>query len=345
MSNRSRLLLLSGPGGAGTTSLVAATARALADEGLRSHVVDASVRDAPNPEVVAGIRSSIGRVLHELGADPLHVAAWSGLPCVAHLSTLREVLVALADPQVDAVIVDCGPLERARELIETPAVVVRLLDAALTPRMAMWRSPGEPDSESTVFEGFSDARHEVRRMQKSLSHPDTVARLVTTADASAVTRTLAAVSTMCLLGVGTDGVIVNRFTPEHDEQVSRLRKELDGLSMWTSTTALRPSPDERSALGPLSRRRVLSEDALTLTERGDDYVLEVPIMGAASARAMVGRLADDLVVTINGAHRWLALPAVLRRCIAVEARRGDHGLTVRFTPDPAVWRQPAGTAL
>ena len=41
----------------------------------------------------------------------------------------------------------------------------------------------------------------------------------------------------------------------------------------------------------------------------------------------------------DGVSRWIDLPPVLRRCLSVEALRTNDGLSVRFVPDPATWRQ------
>ncbi len=159
MSSRSPLLLFSAARGADASAVCAATAGVLSSEGLRVVMIDATDVTTFNPAAAASLRESIGRVMSELGADPVHAAAWASAPGVSHLSVLRSALDALADPQADAVILDCGSLTRARELVEVPSVLVRLLDAALTPRMAMWRS--RVDDRPTVFEALSGLRHEL----------------------------------------------------------------------------------------------------------------------------------------------------------------------------------------
>ncbi|MEO9221622.1 MAG: ArsA family ATPase, partial [Mycobacteriaceae bacterium] len=51
----------------------------------------------------------------------------------------------------------------------------------------------------------------------------------------------------------------------------------------------------------------------------------------------LGRIDDDLLVTVADERRRMALPAVLRRCTVVDAELVADGLLVRFRPDPAVW--------
>jgi len=51
----------------------------------------------------------------------------------------------------------------------------------------------------------------------------------------------------------------------------------------------------------------------------------------------LGRVDDDLIISVGGLRRRVRLASVLRRCTVVDAnlRRGE--LTVRFRPDPEVW--------
>ncbi len=137
------------------------------------------------------VGSSVGRLFAELGAEPVVAEAWSSLAGVAHLSTLSRILRALTAGAVDVVIVDCGDHRRARELVELPSVLERLLDAALTPRLAMWRSTGSA-GEAAVFDAVSSARHEVVRMRQALEHPATSLRLVTPPTTASVDRTVVA---------------------------------------------------------------------------------------------------------------------------------------------------------
>jgi arsenite-transporting ATPase len=57
------------------------------------------------------------------------------------------------------------------------------------------------------------------------------------------------------------------------------------------------------------------------------------------------RAGDDLVVTVGGNRRVLALPAALRRCEVVGGDVGADGsgtqLRVRFRPDPG-WGRATG---
>jgi hypothetical protein len=71
-------------------------------------LLDASGPVDPDPDTVALVGASVGRLFAELGAEPLVGEAWSTLAGVAHLSTLTRIVDALAAGEADAVVVDCG---------------------------------------------------------------------------------------------------------------------------------------------------------------------------------------------------------------------------------------------
>jgi arsenite-transporting ATPase len=314
-------------------------------------LLDASGSVDPDPAVASLVGASIGRLFAELGAEPVVGEAWSMLAGVAHLSTLARIVDALSSGEADAVVVDCGDHQRARELVALPAALERLLDSALTPRLAMWRSAGDT-GEAAVFDAVATARHEVVRMRQALEHPATSIRLVTQPTASSVARSVRAMSVFALLGVGVDGVVVNRFPRKADGwpadamaaaegALAEMSEASDGVSVWKSTSRLRVAPKDMSVLGPFARVQVLDADQLIVHLGEDEFHLDLPLGRAARAEAVVGVQEQSLVVAYDGALRWLELPPVLRRCQPTHAVRTATGLQVWFLPDPASWRTPA----
>ncbi|MHB8796417.1 MAG: ArsA-related P-loop ATPase [Candidatus Nanopelagicales bacterium] len=359
MSSRSRLLLVSGTGGSGATTICAATASELAAEGLATGLVDAS-GEAASPEALAAVQgvvaATLGRGWGVLGADPVHPAAWSGLPGLGGLAALWDVVALLADPSVDVVVVDCGPIARARELVALPATLLRLLDAALNPRLAMWRSDeGDQDQPPVIFEALSAARADVLRMHEALVHEATTVRLVTEPDDRSLALVPDAIAAFGILGVAVDGVVANRMARKdeathailagQDRWLDDLRIAAAPVSAWKSTSRPRPVPKGMSPAGRLPAAPRVSEPAMTITPLDEEYALDVPLAPAAVGRARVGRSGTDLVIEFDGAQRWVTLPAMLQRCRAPHATRTDAGLRISFVPDPAVWGMPqAGPA-
>jgi len=69
----------------------------------------------------------------------------------------------------------------------------------------------------------------------------------------------------------------------------------------------------------------------------DEFVLTVALPHADKREVDLVRKGDELVITVGSHRRALALPSVLRRCIADGAALRDGALRVRFRPDPDVW--------
>ncbi len=160
---------------------------------------------------------------------------------------------------------------------------------------------------------------------------------------AAAGRALALFST---LGVGVDGVIVNRFPRKSDPgsdraqaqaSLERIIDAADGVAVWRSTSRLRPVPKGRSVLGPLGPVRVLDEAALAVAAEDERFVLDLSLAPAARAAARVGVTGERLVVEFDGAYRWLDLPPVLRRCHPVGGTRLGDRLRLEFQPNAGLW--------
>lgn len=341
-----RLILLSGVGGSGTTTLAAATADALRDEGVSATLIDGTGDAAVDPAAQDLLVAPARRLLGEAGADALVPEAWVGLAGLSALSVLLLSEAALGTS--DAVVVDLGGHARAREVVQQPGTLVRLLDAALTPRLAM-RRPAE--GEEGIFEALSAMRGTLARLDRMLTRPSTTMRLVTQPKAEGIERTASALAVLSTLGVGIDGVIVNRY-PRSSEgwpkavmarataALAAMTEAADGVPVWKSTARLRPAPKGKSPLGPFGRVRVLDAEQLTVVVGEQELSIDLPLTAGARDRARVGVQGESLVVEVDGLHRWLPLPPVLRRCRPLAVERTDAGVRVVFVPDPATWRGP-----
>ena len=69
----------------------------------------------------------------------------------------------------------------------------------------------------------------------------------------------------------------------------------------------------------------------------DGFLLRFPLPLADRRDLDLARRGDDLVVTVEGRRRVLALPSALRRCEVASAQLRAGTLAVRFVPDPALW--------
>ena len=339
----SRLILLAGPGGAGTTTLATATVDALRDEGCPAVLVDAS-GDAPVVDPAQGtVAAALAPLGELLGVDALPPEAWSGVPGLAAWSALKAVQEAAETHE--AVVVDAGSLANARAVAALPGELVRTLDAVLTPRLAMLRTPSGDDG---AFPALSTLRLQALTLGRLLHRESTTLRLVMPPEPDAVPRIRQAIGEFAVLGVGVEAVIVNRYPRSGDgwptAVVGAARRALedataaaDGLPVWKSTSRLRPAPKGRSALGPFGRVAVLDAEQLTVRIADESVELDLPMPAAAREHARVGVWDDALVVDLPRLRRWIDLPPVLTRCRPIVATRTASGITIRFRPDEGRW--------
>jgi arsenite-transporting ATPase len=80
------------------------------------------------------------------------------------------------------------------------------------------------------------------------------------------------------------------------------------------------------------------EEPVRVERSGDEFVLSLLLPLAERELTELVRVRDDLVVTVGGRRRVLALPSALRRCTVAGAVLRDGRLRVRFEPDPEQWR-------
>lgn len=359
MDTPGRVILVAGQGGAGTSSLVRSTVDGIRAEGVEAVALDASGAQVPDPDpsVATWLGSTLGRLLQEAGADPVVPEAWSGLPDVGIVDAWRRIVQARQE--CDAVVVDAGSLARVRDLCALPGSLAHLLDAAMTPRTAMWRSSS---GGGGLFESLSDLRLAVRAWLGVLHHDDTSVRLVGRPERASVDDLLRSSALLSMLGVEVEGIVVNRV-PRKDRKgadaraardearatVSALQEGSDGVAVWRSSASsdspprVRPAPKGMTALARLSGASVPATRSRTMELSSDDdgYLLAVPLRSAARRDARVGVQDDRLVVSLGGVNAWHDMPSLLRRCEPVRAVRTATGLSIRWSPDAAVWPRGA----
>ena len=339
----SRLILLAGADTTSVGTLAAATVTALADEGFTAALVNGSEASPADPATTDLLVNSIGRVFAALGADSLPPEAWAAVPGLGHLSAL--LLVDELAQDSDVVVVDAGSLAQAQQLVELPAVLERLLDAALSPSLAMWRTS---EGEDVAFDALAEARRTVSRLGRLLLRRDTTIRLVvppTAAGAEAMEQGLSAFST---LGVGVEGVILHRY-PRKGESwpadvrhaarraLATVREAAGAVAVWKSSAEGRPAPKGRSAAGPFGHVQVLDHEDLGVRIDDESLALDLPLAPLARRTARVGVTGEQLVVAVGAVHRWIELPAVLRRCRPLAGVRTADGVRLEFEPDPGLW--------
>lgn len=234
-----RILLFTGKGGVGKTTLAAATATALADEGRKTLVVSTdpahSLADAygcrlgSEPSEVdtclhaaqidsralvdtawQDLRGRLRTALAGAGLDALDAEELTVVPGVDELLALSEVRrLAESGPWAN-VVVDCGPTAETLRLLALPEAVERYLERAFgaSPRFGLGRKlHGVTGSVRALGE-------HVAALRAMLADPEvTTVRLVLTPERVVAAEARRTLTSLALRGIRVDGLIVNRMMP------------------------------------------------------------------------------------------------------------------------------------
>ncbi|RBY88451.1 ArsA-related P-loop ATPase [Blastococcus sp. TF02A-26] len=364
-------LLVTGPGGAGTSTLSAALAVRAARAGRSTALVSRRPVDVgeveglrivvPDPqqgfeELWGSVGPALSGALPDLALPPASsVVAPPGAAEVALLAELARV-------EADVVVLDAGPLDAALALLALPGALRWWLGQALPTRLRMLGAVRTAAVRTgAVRSGPVDAvLSAVPVVERLLSRVDlgdpasTEVRLVTTPRAASVEAVRDALPVLALHGQRPVAVHV-RVLPE------------DGAGeWWAARTAEQAGALTALAdLAPVARvpeRACTPADAddLAALLTGDEpepphglevpapvrvaggWQLAVPLPFARRGALGLTRWDDDLVLTVGGARRSLRLDALLRRCLVTGGSLVDAGtagarLVIDFAPDPQQW--------
>ncbi len=228
-----RILLFTGKGGVGKTTLAASTAARLAASGRKTLVVSTdpahsladafgtTLTDDPS-EVDAGLfaahvdarglvdrswpdlRERLRGLFAGVGLDALDAEELTVVPGVDEVLALSEVVRLAESGSWDVVVVDCGPTAETLRLLALPEAIGGYLD-----RVRLF--PGVRAAADTV----TALGEHVRGLRSSLTDPATTSvRLVLTPERLVIAETRRTLTALALRGVHVDGLVVNRLVPK-----------------------------------------------------------------------------------------------------------------------------------
>ena len=376
MTGPVRILLFTGPGGAGTTTVAAAAAVRSARSGARTVLLSRQEPRVAGLDGVAGLSvvvvdpqraledlwrsrvEDLAGLLPQLDLPP--ASSVVPLPGTGELALLTE----LGRVEGDVVVVDAGPLERVAALLSLPATLRWWLDQALPPRLrALGAVRTAALRAGAVRRGPLDALLAAVPAVESLldrvplTDPGrTRVRLVTTAQRDGAGALRAAATTLGLFGQQPAAVLV-RVLPSGDGDwwARRAAEQEAALAAAADIAEVVRVPELAGAAAEVADLAGLLPDgelpdppapAPPAPERLDGgWRLVLPVPFAERGAVDLTRWADDLVVTAAGARRSVRLDPLLRRCEVTGGRLADPGtaaarLEVTFVAVPALW--PAG---
>jgi arsenite/tail-anchored protein-transporting ATPase len=371
-----QILLVTGPGGAGSSTVAAATALRLAAAGSRSVLLTPR---PPRVDLADAVRVDV------VGAQPAleqlwarHAAALAGavpmvtvppatsvvpVPGVVEFALLAALAGHARSGDVDVVVLDAGPAPAATALLALPGALRWWLGQAAPTRLRVLATlraaatPGRPGVAAGLLAGASGVEELLDAVP--LTDPAaTAVHLVVPLTAGAAETVQDTATVLGVLGQRVASVTVSRVLPAGSGewwaqraavQAAELRRvrQLTGPVREVAEQAVPPaSVADLERLDAAVPEVVVQPRAPAAPRRADGgWVLDVPLPFVRRGQVELTRWDDDLVVTAAGVRRSLPLDALLRRCTVSGGSLTDPGtaaatLEVRFTPDPAQW--PAG---
>jgi arsenite-transporting ATPase len=246
-----RILLFTGKGGVGKSTVAAATAALAAESGHRTLVLSTdaahSLADAygvtvgHEPEEVAPglyvhqvdaqqrfedswaeIQGYLLSVLEVAGVDPVAAEELTVIPGAEEVLALLELRLHALSDEWDTVIVDCAPTAETLRLLALPEAlgwymtrvfpVERRVVRALKP--VLTRAAGVPMPEDDVFAAVERLHAELDQVRALLTGPEAGVRLVLTPEQVVLAEARRSFTTLSLFGYRVDGVIANRVFPD-----------------------------------------------------------------------------------------------------------------------------------
>ncbi|MGH8927009.1 MAG: ArsA family ATPase [Acidimicrobiia bacterium] len=247
-----RIILVTGKGGVGKTTVAAATALAAADSGYRTLISSTDPAHSLADALTVPLTDSESAVTANLSAQQIDTQAqldrhwgsirdqimqvfdWGGVsgieaeeflvfPGMDEMFALLEVNRHARSGRFDLVVVDCAPTAETLRLLSLPEVLSwyfervmpaerRLMRAA---RPLLTRLTDLPVPEDTVFQAAQSVFEGVEGVKELLGDPTTTsARLVVNPEKMVIDEARRTFTYLSLFGYGVDGVIVNRVLPD-----------------------------------------------------------------------------------------------------------------------------------
>ncbi|MGH8871824.1 MAG: ArsA family ATPase [Acidimicrobiia bacterium] len=247
-----RIVLVTGKGGVGKTTVAACTALAAADAGHRTLITSTDPAHSLADALTVALGSEPGQVVPNLDGQQIDtqeqldrywgsirrqlidVLDWGGaggieaeeflvFPGMDELFALLEVNRHARSGRYDVIVVDCAPTAETLRLLSLPEVLSwyfekvlpterRLMKAA---RPILSRFTDLPLPQDEVFTSAQSVFESIEGVKELMSNPDiTSARLVVNPEKMVIDEARRTYSYLGLFGYGVDGVIVNRVLPQ-----------------------------------------------------------------------------------------------------------------------------------
>ena len=289
-----RVLLFTGKGGVGKTSVAAATALRCADGGARTLVLstdpahsladsfDVWIGSTPT-QVTANlyalqldaqermeehwgeIQDYLVQVFNWAGAEGIEAEELSVPPGIDELFSLADIKTHAESGEWDVVIVDCAPTAETIRLLSLPDILEwymerifpmgRRLNRIISP--VVRRVSSMPMAGDEVFGASRRFYDSLEGVKKVLTDPErTTVRLVMNAERMVIAEARRTYTYLSLFGYRVDAVIANRLLPDDvSDPWFEKWKQLQDEHLGDDRRGLRAAARAARRLGPTGARR------------------------------------------------------------------------------------------
>lgn len=247
-----RIILYTGKGGVGKTSIAAATAIKLANAGKKVIVMSTDQAHSLADSLDQKLSNSVTQVLPNLDALEIDVVmesekAWGNLrgfmkqiltsrveggieaeellifPGLEELFSLFKILDLYEENKYDVIIVDCAPTGETLSLLKYPEMFGQLFEKVMPMKRKMAKVAGPivqkvtkiPMPKDSVFEDIEQLMNKLERLQRLLLNKDIVSlRIVTTPEKIVIKETKRNFTWLQLFNYNVDGIFINKIYPK-----------------------------------------------------------------------------------------------------------------------------------
>jgi arsenite-transporting ATPase len=368
-----RILLFTGKGGVGKSTVAAGTAALAAAAGHRTLVLSTdaahSLADAfgvsagPEPaeptevaphlyvqqvDAQRKLQQSWTEVQHYLlsvldaaGVDPVAAEELTVLPGAEEVLALLELRQQALSGRWDVVVVDCAPTAETLRLLALPEALGWYMQRVFPAerriikalKPVLTRSVGVPMPGDGVFDAIERLHAELDEVRTLLSGPEASVRVVLTPEKVVLAEARRSWTHLSLFGYRVDGVVANRVFPSAEGD--------DWRAGWVASQAAVLEEVDQSFAGlPVWRSEYRAEEPVGVEALR--RLAEQVYAGADPLAVPTGPGPFSVERTAGGALLRLALPLVTRAEVDL-ARNGDE-LVVTVGSYRRLLTLPAGLA-
>ncbi|MEU6193296.1 ArsA-related P-loop ATPase [Streptomyces sp. NPDC047061] len=308
-------------------------------------------------EDLTAFQSRAANVLDLLGASRLDAEELTPLPGAEELSFLRALRDAALSERYELLVVDLPPAPQALALLALPEELRRYLRRLLPPerqaaralRPVLGRLAGVPMPAEWLYETAARWDVELAAVEAVLADRDTAVRLVAEPGPAGADAVRTARLGLALRGLSAATLIANRVLPEATPLHTLVAQQRKTLAEWgeayevAAVAHLGHDPrgtDDLAALAVPGVNTAPAPVEWPVADRIEEdgvLVWHIPLPGAIRDGLDLVRRGDEVVITVGGFRRIVALPSALRRCTVAGAGLRDGELRLRFAPDPELW--------